>query len=143
MGLMAEMSRLVNGGSKRELIKCAKEIASSSADVNRIGKLIANQCTDRRIRNDMLRVLEKIPTVATQLKILSTVKATMLGRQNVSEEEEIEATEMLVQNAQNLMSGVQNVIREAEAASIKIRCDAGFSIKWVRKSAARQAKFNQ
>jgi vinculin len=67
----------------------------------------------------------------------------MLGRQNVSEEEEIEATEMLVQNAQNLMSGVQNVIREAEAASIKIRCDAGFSIKWVRKSAARQAKFNQ
>lgn len=141
--LMAEMSRLVNGGSKRELIRCAKEIASASAAVNRIGKLIANQCTDRRIRNDMLRVLEKIPTVATQLKILSTVKATMLGRQNVSEEEEIEATEMLVQNAQNLMSGVQNVIREAEAASIKIRCDAGFSIKWVRKSAARQAKFNQ
>lgn len=30
---------------------------------------------------------ERIPTISTQLKILSTVKATMLGRTNISEEE--------------------------------------------------------
>lgn len=34
-----------------------------------------------------LQVCERIPTISTQLKILSTVKATMLGRTNISEEE--------------------------------------------------------
>lgn len=33
------------------------------------------------------KVCERIPTISTQLKILSTVKATMLGRTNISEEE--------------------------------------------------------
>lgn len=35
----------------------------------------------------ILQVCERIPTISTQLKILSTVKATMLGRTNISEEE--------------------------------------------------------
>lgn len=35
----------------------------------------------------MFQVCERIPTISTQLKILSTVKATMLGRTNISEEE--------------------------------------------------------
>ena len=30
---------------------------------------------------NLLQVCERIPTIATQLKILSTVKATMLGAQ--------------------------------------------------------------
>lgn len=34
-----------------------------------------------------VQVCERIPTISTQLKILSTVKATMLGRTNISEEE--------------------------------------------------------
>lgn len=33
------------------------------------------------------KVCERIPTISTQLKILSTVKATMLGRTNISEDE--------------------------------------------------------
>lgn len=109
---------------------------------------------------------ERIPTISTQLKILSTVKATMLGRTNISEEESEQvglrhtasasqlektsavpfltlalsaslsqqATEMLVHNAQNLMQSVKETVREAEAASIKIRTDAGFTLHWVRKT---------
>lgn len=136
--LMAEMARLVNGGDKRQLIRCAKEIAKASNDVTSCATDIANHCTDRRIRTTMLTVIERIPTIATQLKILSTVKATMLGRRNVSEEEEVEATEMLVFNAQNLMLSVQSVIREAEAASIKIRTERGFVLRWVRKDERRR-----
>ncbi|MEQ2254052.1 hypothetical protein ILYODFUR_038910, partial [Ilyodon furcidens] len=79
-------------------------------------------------------VCERIPTISTQLKILSTVKATMLGRTNISEEESEQATEMLVHNAQNLMQSVKETVREAEAASIKIRTDAGFTLHWVRKT---------
>lgn len=113
--LMAEMSRLVRGGSgnKRALIQCAKDIAKASDEVTRLAKEVAKQCTDRRIRTNLLQVMEKtqqklsflsslysknflfplfkvcerIPTISTQLKILSTVKATMLGRTNISEEE--------------------------------------------------------
>lgn len=41
---------------------------------------------------------------------------------------------MLVHNAQNLMQSVKETVREAEAASIKIRTDAGFTLRWVRKT---------
>lgn len=44
------------------------------------------------------------------------------------------ATEMLVHNAQNLMQSVKETVREAEAASIKIRTDAGCTLRWVRKT---------
>ena len=99
----------------------------------------------------MLQVCERIPTIATQLKILSTVKATMLGAQGwekiklcsgnhkstndcfAGTEEDQEATEMLVGNAQNLMQSVKLTVTAAEAASIKIRTDAGIRMKWVRK----------
>ncbi|KAJ8418198.1 hypothetical protein AAFF_G00139070 [Aldrovandia affinis] len=134
--LMAEMSRLVRGGSgnKRALIQCAKDIAKASDEVTRLAKEVAKQCTDKRIRTNLLQVCERIPTISTQLKILSTVKATMLGRTNISEEESEQATDMLVHNAQNLMQSVKETVREAEAASIKIRTDAGFTLRWVRKT---------
>ena len=48
-------------------------------------------------------------------------------------EEDIEATEMLVGNAQNLMQSVKQTVTAAEAASIKIRTDAGIRLRWVRK----------
>eukprot|EP00071_Canis_lupus_P051980 XP_536395.3 vinculin [Canis lupus familiaris] len=126
--LMAEMSRLVRGGSgtKRALIQCAKDIAKASDEVTRLAKEVAKQCTDKRIRTNLLQVCERIPTISTQLKILSTVKATMLGRTNISDEESEQATEMLVHNAQNLMQSVKEPVREAEAASIKIRTGGGF-----------------
>lgn len=134
--LMAEMSRLVRGGSgnKRALIQCAKDIAKASDEVTKLAKEVARQCTDKRIRTNLLQVCERIPTISTQLKILSTVKATMLGRTNISDEESEQATEMLVHNAQNLMQSVKETVREAEAASIKIRTDAGFTLRWVRKT---------
>ncbi len=103
---------------------------------------------------------ERIPTMATQLKILSTVKATMLGlskgeyvtMQGITAvqhmyayenfyghfslsgtDEDQEATDMLVLNAQNLMHSVKATVTAAEAASIRYRTDAGIQLKWVRK----------
>ncbi|MCL4121878.1 UNVERIFIED_CONTAM: hypothetical protein GTU68_034325 [Idotea baltica] len=131
--LMAQLSQLVRGegGTKRDLIACAKAIAESSDEVTRLAKELAWECTDKRMRTNLLQVCERIPTIGTQLKILSTVKATMLGAQG--SEEDQEATEMLVGNAQNLMQSVKETVRAAEAASIKIRTDAGIRLRWVRK----------
>lgn len=57
--LMAEMSRLVRGGSgnKRALIQCAKDIAKASDEVTRLAKEVAKQCTDKRIRTNLLQVM--------------------------------------------------------------------------------------
>ncbi|VVC87569.1 unnamed protein product [Leptidea sinapis] len=82
--LMARLSDLVRSdskGSKRELIATAKAIAEASEEVTRLAKKLALECTDKRIRTNLLQVCERIPTIGTQLKILSTVKATMLGAQ--------------------------------------------------------------
>lgn len=56
--LMAEMSRLVRGGggNKRALIQCAKDIAKASDEVTRLAKEVAKQCTDKRIRTNLLQV---------------------------------------------------------------------------------------
>ncbi|XP_003746107.1 vinculin [Galendromus occidentalis] len=132
--LMARLSQLVRGegGSKKELIACAKAIAEASEEVTRLAKEHARLCTDRRMRTAILQVCERIPTIGGQLKILSTVKATMLGAQGSDEDRE--ATEMLVGNAQNLMQSVKETVRACEAASIKIRTDAGMKLRWVRKN---------
>ncbi|XP_052745183.1 vinculin [Bicyclus anynana] len=134
--LMARLSDLVRSdskGSKRELIATAKAIAEASEEVTRLAKKLALECTDKRIRTNLLQVCERIPTIGTQLKILSTVKATMLGAQG--SEEDQEATEMLVGNAQNLMQSVKETVKAAEGASIKIRSEQGaYRLRWVRRS---------
>ncbi|XP_034254649.1 vinculin isoform X7 [Thrips palmi] len=144
--LMGRLSQLVRGegGTKRDLIACAKAIAEASEEVTRLAKELARECTDKRMRTNLLQVCERIPTIGTQLKILSTVKATMLGAQEIlprcamgeligGSEEDQEATDMLVGNAQNLMQSVKETVRAAESASIKIRTDAGIRLRWVRK----------
>ncbi|KAK7099448.1 hypothetical protein V1264_003586 [Littorina saxatilis] len=157
--LMAKLSQLVRGegGTKKDLIATAKAIAEASEEVTRLAKKLAAECTDRKMRTNLLNVCERIPTIGTQLKILSTVKATMLGAQEpipapdgseiavepipapdgseiaCGSEEDQEATEMLVGNAQNLMQAVKETVRTAEAASIKIRVDSGYTIRWARK----------
>ncbi|TMS37306.1 hypothetical protein L596_004265 [Steinernema carpocapsae] len=142
--LMAKLSQLVRGegGTKKDLIDCAKEIADSSEEVTRLAVQLARQCTDIRMRMALLQVCERIPTIATQLKILSTVKATMLGSQATigpygqpidGSEEDEEAMQQLVLNAQNLMQSVKATVRAAEAASIKIRTNSGLRLRWIRK----------
>ncbi|KAF8785865.1 Vinculin like protein [Argiope bruennichi] len=132
--LMAKLSQLVrgDGGSKRDLIACAKDIAEASKEVTRLAKELARMCTDKRMRTNILQVCERIPTIGTQLRILSTVKATMLAGQGRTDED-LEATEMLVGNAQNLMQSVKETVRACEAASIKIRTDSGIRVRWIRK----------
>ena len=131
--LMARLSQLVRGdtGTKRDLISCAKAIAEASQEVTRLAKEQAKLCTDRKMRTNILQVCERIPTMGTQLRILSTVKATMLGVQGSQEDQE--AMDMIVGNAQNLMQSIKETVRACEAASIKIRTDQGVRVRWIRK----------
>merc|ERR1719204_2302276 len=159
--LMAEMSRLVQeGGNKGELIRCAREIVKYGQLVAKLSREIAAKCTDKRIKNNMSGSSQNIETISTQFRILSTVKATMLSEEeqrkqieaaldvadidkdarDVSDDEAAQAHEMLVHNAQNLMRYVKEVVREANAANIKIRADSGLTIKWVPKDQQKKKR---
>ena len=65
-----------------------------------------------------------VPLYNTKLFCIAYYKGT---------EEDQEATEMLVGNAQNLMQSVKQTVTAAEAASIKIRTDSGVCLRWNRK----------
>ncbi|UJR37879.1 hypothetical protein I4U23_030569 [Adineta vaga] len=131
---VAQLSLLIRGetGTKRDLISTSRDLSNMSEQVTDLAKQIASECTDRRLRTNLLQVSERIPTIGTQLKILSTVKAAMFGTSGT--DEDAEATEMLISNAQNLMQSVKETIKIAEIASDKIRfVSNGIRLQWTRR----------
>ncbi|KAL5111929.1 Vinculin [Taenia crassiceps] len=129
--LMAKLSQIVRGeyGNKKDLINVSMAIAEASVDVTRCARALGRECTDRRMKTSLLQLSERIQMIGNQLKILSTVKATMLGSDDSPEDQE--NTEVLVGNAQNLMQAVIETVRVAEGASIKMRVDSGYKIRWM------------
>lgn len=105
--------------SKKELIALAKEIAAASKEVSTYSARIAKDCPDKRVAQTLKQTIERIPTISTQLKIVATVKATMIGADDPKAD--WEATETLVGCAENLMGAVRQAVRETEAASVKMR----------------------
>eukprot|EP00095_Tigriopus_kingsejongensis_P003227 maker-scaffold547_size140190-snap-gene-0.23 protein:Tk03227 transcript:maker-scaffold547_size140190-snap-gene-0.23-mRNA-1 annotation:"Vinculin" len=132
--LMAHLSELVQPGrgTKRELLACARGLAEVSERITELAKEYGKHCTDKKIRTNLLQVCEKIPTLGTQLRVLTTVKATMMS-ENVETPEDQEAMDMLVFNAEKLNQAVRETVGAAESASIRVRSDAGFKLKWIRK----------
>ncbi|XP_057297715.1 vinculin-like [Hydractinia symbiolongicarpus] len=134
--LFAKMSKFITDEeyfathSKKELIETAKMIAKASTELVKQARQIANKCPDKRMRHDLLLTIDRIPTIATQLKILATVKATMFGANDP--QADLEATEMLVGCAENLMGSARSVVKDCEAASIKIRSGQGQIVQWKR-----------
>lgn len=108
--------------SKKELIALAKEIAAASKEVSAYSAKIAKNCPDKRVGQTLSQTIERIPTISTQLKIVATVKATMIGADDP--QADLEATETLVGCAENLMAAVRQAVKETEAASVKMRSAA-------------------
>ena len=54
--LMAHLSELMNGGTKKELLACAKGLAEVSERITELSKELAKQCTDKKIRTNLLQV---------------------------------------------------------------------------------------
>ncbi|VDN97140.1 unnamed protein product [Rodentolepis nana] len=79
--LMAKLSQIVRGeyGNKKDLINVSMAIAEASKDVTSCARALGKECTDRRMKTSLFQLSERIQMIGNQLKILSTVKATMLG----------------------------------------------------------------
>lgn len=97
--------------NKMEMINMAKAIASNALVILKFAQVIAEQCVDERSKGDLLYYAEYLPTISTQLKIISSVKAATPS--------DISADAMLVKNSQNLMQAVVKTLKAAEAACVK------------------------
>lgn len=138
--LFAKMSKFITDEEyfmtqpKKMLIDTARQIARVSAEFAGKAMEISRQCPDKRMKHDLNLTIDRIPTISTQLKILATVKATMFGANDP--QADFEATEMLVGCAENLMGSARSVVKDCEAASIKIRTGAGKVQRWKRDNTA-------
>ncbi|PZC72485.1 hypothetical protein B5X24_HaOG211109 [Helicoverpa armigera] len=130
--LMAKLSNYMSNDKQREVLTTSKSIVSESHEVARLAKKLAHECTDHRIKTNLLQTCERIPTISGQLKMLTTVKGFSLGRHGTQEDKE--ALDMLVGNAQSLMLSIQDVVKGAASASVKIMSQRGPRMKWVRKT---------
>ncbi|VDD89545.1 unnamed protein product [Enterobius vermicularis] len=74
-------------------------------------------------------------TLTVKDYVIERVQKVLEGLSRVSygSEEDEEAMQQLVLNAQNLMQSVKDTVRAAEAASIKIRTNSGLRLRWIRK----------
>ncbi|KAG8509667.1 Catenin alpha-2, partial [Galemys pyrenaicus] len=97
--------------TKDQLIASARRIASSGQNFSKLVRIIAKNCIDQRCSQELLCLVEQIQTVSNQLRIISSVKAS-LARSKSSEE-------LLVENAQLLLRAVSKTVRAAEAASLR------------------------
>eukprot|EP00049_Salpingoeca_infusionum_P001089 m.45074 g.45074 ORF g.45074 m.45074 type:complete len:847 (+) comp10863_c0_seq1:830-3370(+) len=140
MATMAKLSNISKGsagsddeqGSKGNMIATARGIAEQAHGIRKQALEAATNCTDKRLAADLHYLCERLPTIATQLKIIASVKAASISSASS------EADAMLVKNAQNLMDTVQQTVRACEAASIKTMSKtAGVvsaAIRWKRKA---------
>ncbi|XP_034493236.2 uncharacterized protein [Marmota flaviventris] len=97
--------------TKDQLITSAKKIATSGQNFTRLILIIAKNCIDQRCSQELRCAAEQIQTMSSQLRIISSVKAS-LARSRSSEE-------LLVDNAQWLLQAVFKTVKAAEAASLR------------------------
>uniref|UniRef100_A0ABI7Z9N1 Catenin alpha like 1 n=1 Tax=Felis catus TaxID=9685 RepID=A0ABI7Z9N1_FELCA len=121
--------------TKDQLITSARKIAASGQKFARLIRIIAKNCIDQRCSRELLCVVDQIQTMSNQLRIISSVKAS-LARSRSSEE-------LLLENAQQLLRAVSKTVRTTEAASLRgLRQPssdpeelevAAFCVQWRRK----------
>nr|KAF6429756.1 hypothetical protein HJG59_009069 [Molossus molossus] len=126
--------------TKEQLIASAKKVATSGQNFARLIRIIAENCRDRRCSQELLCAVEQIHTMSSQLRIISSVKAS-LARSKASEE-------LLLGNAQQLLHAVAKTVRAAESASLRglrqLSSDpeelevAAFCVQWRRKLPRRR-----
>ncbi|XP_068932062.1 uncharacterized protein [Petaurus breviceps papuanus] len=97
--------------TKDQLIASAKKTATCGHMFVKFIRLIAKNCLDQRCADDLLCVLEQIQTMSNQLNIISSVKSALASSKS--------SEELLVNNAQNLLQGVLQTLKAAEAACLR------------------------
>jgi len=111
--LMALLSDAARRGAKSEMIKYSREIANVCKNFHNLAAEQAAGCKDIKLRDDLLLPAQQAQAMATQLKIIAAVKATMEG-------ESAKSTKwQLVKCAKSLAVSVVKTVDASEVAVIR------------------------
>ncbi|CAH1782849.1 unnamed protein product [Owenia fusiformis] len=112
---MKQMADFVKGQgpivNKSDMIRTSREISQDAETIVKFAKSVAKYCLDERFAKDLEVMADQIPTLSTQLSIITSVKSSTAGDRG--------SDKTLVKNAQNLMLSVVRTLKAAEAASVK------------------------
>jgi len=129
MALLAELSQLQGPDAKKNLITLARKIAENAKVIEKEARKVADTCSDQRLKKDLQIVADRIPTIANQIKILSTVKA--------ANPNDMDNDQMLVTAATNLMASVKTTIDASQSAHLRSFSTAAVvvtaAVRWKRK----------
>merc|ERR1719430_1092125 len=121
--IMMEMTDFTRGRgplkTTMDVINAAKKISEAGTKLDKLARLIADQCPESCTKNDLLAYLQRIALYCHQLNITSRVKADV---QNVSGElivSGLDSATSLIQAAKNLMNAVVLTVKSCYVASTK------------------------
>jgi hypothetical protein len=98
--------------SKVQILASAREIISLINELLKSIHTLSDICNDKRLRTAMMQSAEFLPTLAQQLKIMAAVRATAPGN-------DIDSQRQLESVVSNFIKAIKDVLRRAEAASLR------------------------
>merc|ERR1719500_2113397 len=104
-----------------DMINAAKKISEAGTKLDKVARMIAEQCPESTTKKDLIAYLQRIALYCHQLNITSKVKADV---QNVSGElvvSGLDSATSLLQAAKNLMNAVVLTVKASYVASTKYR----------------------
>ena len=110
--IMLEMTDFTEGlgpiTSSLEMIRAAQMISQAGSQLDKVARVVAEQCGETRTRQDLLAYLQRIALYCHQLNICSKVKSEMRYSEGATS---------LLQAAKNLLSSVILTVRCCYVAS--------------------------
>jgi vinculin len=106
--------------AKKGFINAAKDILLQTNAFAEPARKLAEKCSDKRLRKQLGLTLEKISTLAQQLKIVAAVKA--------SSPRDTDPDQQLIACAQNLMVAVKTALKECESAALRYNAEQRASV---------------
>ncbi|XP_051790098.1 catenin alpha-1 [Erpetoichthys calabaricus] len=127
--IMMEMTDFTRGKgplkNTSDVISAAKKIAEAGSRMDKLGRMIADNCPDSSCKQDLLAYLQRIALYCHQLNICSKVKAEV---QNLGGElvvSGVDSAMSLIQAAKNLMNAVVQTVKASYVASTKYQKSQG------------------
>jgi len=110
---MEKLSLAAQQNSKAGMIAAARNIAGMIAKVQEMSTVIANKCSDQKLKQHLLSICKVPKNFAVQLKIIAAVKAT-------SGENDHSAEMQLIVCAQGVANSVVQTVKAADACCVAI-----------------------
>jgi hypothetical protein len=112
--------------AKKGFITAARDIVSHTNELVKPAKTVSDGCTDIRLQRNLVGTLDRLSTLAQQLKIVAAVKAAA--------PKDTDQDAQLIMCAQNLQVSIKGSVKECDSISLKQKSVALSPLKFQRKS---------